>query len=354
MNGPHEPPFVLAAIGDGPACLALRTALRLAGAQAAACTSVAVALEAVAFHLPSALVVDVAMEDGRGWEVVHAGARMGHLPLVVIDRGTDPTTRRAAFAAGADEVVTLPAEPGEVATRVIALAGRARGSAAAPPRYRRRGLVLDVAAHSVRLHGRAVALTPQQFAILLALFEADGATLPRARLLSRIEALDDEQPSERAIDLHVTRLRRRLGDDPKDPQFIEAVYGVGYRLATDASVADGLGDAAEDVLAALPDAVLVVDRQLRIRFANEALARLIARRREELVGKRCGEILDCRDACDETLAGPRCLARAVQSGETTLREVPLRIRTGEDRLDVAYTIAEVPGNDLLTIQIRPR
>jgi DNA-binding response OmpR family regulator len=354
MNAPHEPPFVLVAHGEAAALADLRTALRLAGAQVASCRTVATALEAVTFHLPTVVVVDVAMEDGKGWEVVHAAARAGHLPLIALDRGADPATRPAAFAAGADEVVTLPADPAELATRVVALAGRARRSTAPAPLFRHRGLTLDVAAHTVRLHGRAVALTPQQFAILLALLEANGATLPRARLLARIEAFDDEPPSERAIDLHVTRLRKRLGDDARHPQFIDAVYGIGYRLANDLEAPAGLGDRAEDVLSALPDAVLVVDQHLRIRFANEAVARLLAVPRSELVGKRCADVLDCRDDCGTALGGPRCLARAVQSGDTTLRDVPVRVRAGDGQLDVAYTIAQVPGDGLLTIQIRPR
>jgi len=354
MNGPHEPPFVLVAHGDAAALASLRTALRLAGAQVASCRTVAVALEAVTFHLPTVIVVDVAMEDGKGWEIVHKAARTGRLPLIALDRGVDPTTRPTAFAAGADEVVTLPADPAELATRVVALAGRARRSTVPAPLFRHRGLVLDVAAHAVRLHGRNVALTPQQFAILLALFEANGATLPRARLLARIEALDDEPPSERAIDLHVTRLRKRLGDDAGHPQFIDAVYGIGYRLATQVETAAGLGDQAEDVLSALPDAVLVIDEQLRIRFANEAVARLLAVPSRDLVGRRCADVLECRDDCGVALGGSRCLARAVQSGETTLRDVPVRVRARTEQLDVSYTIAQVPGDGLLTIQLRPR
>src|SRR6266542_1787985 len=111
MNGPHEPPFVLVAHDDAARLDAFRTALRLAGAQVASCKTVRVALEAVTFHLPTVLVVDVGMDDDKGWEVVHAAARAGHLPLIVLDRAADPATRRAAFAAGADEVVRLPTDP---------------------------------------------------------------------------------------------------------------------------------------------------------------------------------------------------------------------------------------------------
>ena len=280
-----EPPFVVLA-DDGRALADLRTALRLAGAHVAACRKASVAVEAVAFHLPNVVIVDVALDDGRGWDVVYAARDHGHLPTIVIDRGADPSARRAAFAAGVDDVVATPFDSGELATRVMTLAGRARRSGPSGPVYRHRGLVLDVAAHAVRLHGRPVVLTPQQFAILRALFEANGATLERSRLLARIETLDDESPSERAIDLHVTRLRRRLGDDAKLPRFVASVYGVGYRLATEELAAEPLSELAEDVLRALPDPLFLIDRQLRVRFANDAAANLLGRPRADIVGRR--------------------------------------------------------------------
>lgn len=354
MAGLPEPPFVLIASDDARARGDLRDALRLAGAQVAACRSVGVALEAIAFHLPSVVVPDVAMESDKGWDVLYAARAQGQLFTIVLDRGGDPATRRAAFAAGADDVVALPCEVGELAARILALAGRARHLGASRPVYRRRGLVVDVAAHSVRLNGRPVALTAQQFAILRALFEANGATLERSRLLARIEALDDEPPTERAIDLHVTRLRRRLGDSARDPRYIEAVYGVGYRLATDHPAPSELGEVAEDVLAALPDALLVIDTQLRVRFANDAATRLLARTRGEIVGRRCSDVLECSDCAGVPLDGPRCFARAVQSGKTTLREVPAEIRAGDERVAVTLTYGLVQSDALLTIGIRPR
>ncbi len=273
-----DPPFVVVANDDLRALSTLRDALRLAGAQVAACRQVSVALDAITFHVPTVVVTDVAMEDGKGWDVVHAARSAGRLSTIVLDRIDDAGTRHAAFAAGADEVIRVPYQLDELTTRVLALAGRADRGAPATV-HRLHGLSVDVSAHAVRLHGRPVVLTAQQFAILAALFEANGVALPRARLLARIEALDDEAPSERAIDLHVTRLRHRLGDDAKEPRYIESVYGIGYRLATNAPGTAQLGDRAEDVLAALPDALLVIDAHRAVRFANDAAMRLLARPR---------------------------------------------------------------------------
>lgn len=355
MNSTPEPPFILVAEDDPAVMSKLRDALRLAGAQVATCRSVPVAVQAVEFHVPNVVVADVLMDGGKGWEVVYAARARGQLPTVVLDRGGAAADRRAAFAAGVDDVVPAGIDAGELAARVMALAARTRQTSSSTPVYRLRGLVLDVGAHSARLNGRPVSLTAQQFAILRALFEANGATLERSRLLARIEALDDEPPSERAIDLHVTRLRRRLADDARKPKYIAAVYGVGYRLASDDGVAaQELGDRAEDVLAALPDALLVIDTERHIRFANEAAARLIARDRAEIIGLRCGEVLACTDCDGLTLDGPRCYARIAQNGVTALRDVPARVRIGEEQVDVAFTYAHVQQDGLLTLGIKPR
>lgn len=348
-----DPPFVVVASDDLRALSTLRDALRVAGAQVAACKQVSVALDAITFHVPTVVVTDVAMENGKGWDVVHAARSAGRLSTIVLDRIDDPATRRAAFAAGADEVIRVPYVLDELTTRVIALAGRA-GRGAPGTVYRLHGLSIDVSAHAVRLHGRPVVLTAQQFAILAALFEANGVALPRARLLARIEALDDEPPSERAVDLHVTRLRRRLGDDAKDPHYIESVYGVGYRLATDAPGSAQLGDRAEDVLAALPDALLVIDGTHHVRFANDAATRLLARPRSELLGRTCGELLECTDCAGVPLAGPRCFARAVLPGAAALRDLPARIRAGNERVPVSLTYGHVQTDGLVTLQIRSR
>ena len=220
MSTSLEPPFILVADDDASRLSGVRAALRLAGAHVAACRSVQIALEALVFHLPNVVVVAPEMEGGKGWDLIYAARAQGQLPTVVLDRDPSGATRQTAFTAGADDVVTVPGDEREFAVRVLGLARRSRHGNVGSPLLRHRGLVMDVAAHTVRVDGRPIDLTAQQFAILRALFEANGATLARDRLLARIESLDEEPPSDRAIDLHVTRLRRRLGDDARTPSGI--------------------------------------------------------------------------------------------------------------------------------------
>ena len=354
MSTLQEPPFVLVADDDAAYLARVRGALRLAGAHVAACRTVKVAIEALEFHMPNVVVVAPEMEAGKGWDLVYAARTQGQLPTVALDRDDSGVTRRTAFTAGVDDVLTLPTDDSELATRIVALAGRSRRTENGTPVFRHRGLVMDVAAHTVRVHGRAIVLTAQQFAILRSLFEANGATLSRDRLLARIESLDEEPPSDRAIDLHVTRLRRRLGDDARRPRWVEAVYGVGYRLATgDGATSDFAGDA-EHVLSALPDPLLVIDGERRVRFANDAATRFLALAQSEIVGQRCGDILHCKDCNGLLLEGSRCFARAVASGDAALRDVPADIAVGDDRVPVRFTYARVHSDGLMTLEIRPR
>lgn len=209
-------------------------------------------------------------------------------------------------------------------------------------RYRHGDLVLDPRTDQVRVRGRHIALTRPQVAILRALFEADGATLSREELLARVGARRGG-PSGRTVDLHVSRLRRRLGDDADAPRYIEAVYGAGYRLVPDA--ADPLhGRYADAVLEALPEPVLLLDERLVVRDVNPAAEALLGRPREHLVGLPCGLATDCRDCEGDPMSGARCLGRAA------LRDgsAPLALRGTVDgsgrRAPVVFTHVRVlPG-----------
>lgn len=355
MRAALDPSFVVL-VDDQPAGVELRDALTAVGAQVIVCRRASNGVDAVDFHRPSAIVVDLEMDAGAGWEVLRAGRSHG-LPVVALDR-TGGSLRRRALAAGADEVVSRPFDATELALRVLAHVQRARPAAMPAAILRHRDLVLDVTAREVRLRGRAVIVTPQQFAILRALLEAGGATLPRTALLARIASLDDEPPSERAIDLHVSRLRRRLGDVGGRPRYIEAVYGMGYRLATaETAGSDVLGGRAAAVLDALPDAIFVVDRDLRIRYANRPAERLLASERGALVGRHCGELLNCRSCDGSVLDGPRCLGRAVLGGRGVLRDEPGAIAAGGATKPVSFSYGEVRTDDderLLTITLHPR
>lgn len=350
MADRYEGGPVLVAEDDGELLAAFREALRADDLLVIGCRTVRTAADAAEFHRPSVAVVDVAMEGGRGWELLHGATTRAGIRWLALDRRGDPLVRRAAFAAGADDVASAPLDASEVAARVRSLQRRDRGVADTAV-LRHRDLVLDLSSHEVRVGGRPVSLTAQQFAILRALCEARGAALHRSQLLARIAAVDDEPPSDRAIDLHVSRLRRRLGEPAH--RYIEAVYGIGYRLAPTDAPAPLPSDAASAVLEAMDQAVIVIDGALRIRSANRAASRLLER--DDLVGRGCDEVMGCRTPDGVPLAGPSCIGRAVLSGGGRVANGKLCVRSSGwwMEVDLAHTPIRVNGGeDLVAIEIR--
>lgn len=334
----------------------LRDALRAAGLQVVTCRQVRTAREAIDFHRPEVVVVDVGMQGDRGWDVLHAARRHVGLSVIVVLRSPDTLARRSAFAAGADDVVDPPHDVQEIAARTATVAGRHRAETRAAPVYRHRDLVVDVAAQEARLRGRPIRLTPQQFAILAALCEARGAALHRSHLVARIGSLDDEAASERSVDLHVSRLRHRLGDDAQHPRYVQAVYGVGYRLAIDHDAREGLTEDLAAMLDALPDALLVLDDRLRVSFANHAAEALLGRDRVDVLGAPCEAILQCRSCEGTALAGPRCLGRVVLAGSSGLRDVDAVVHVPSGTLRVLFSHTRVRldgGREVVAISIRP-
>lgn len=343
-------------VDDEPAADALRVALRAAGAQVISCRRAAPATQALDFHRPSLVLIDPECDGGRGWDVLRTAGRDARAPVIALERARGDTARRAMLASGAHECIAKPFQADEVAARVMALVRLSRPHPAHGPVFRRGDLVIDVAAHAVRVAGRPVVLTAQQFAILRALCEVDGATLARSHLLARIAGLDDLPASERAVDLHVARLRRRLGGGRE--RFVETVYGAGYRLAVaPQQPAADLPASPTELLDALTEPVLVVDGTLTVRFANASALRLLGKERDAVVGRRCGDVLGCRAAGGEPLEGPRCLGRAVLSNGGVLRNVGAIVRGADGDLAVELSYgktARESGSPLLAISLRSR
>lgn len=350
MAGRYEGGSVLVAEDDAEMLGAIREALRAEDLRVIGCRTVRTAAEAAEFHRPSVVVVDVAMEGGRGWELLHGTAPRPGTRLLVLDRRAEPLVRRAAFAAGADDVASAPLDPAEIASRVRSLQKRDHGDADGAV-LRHRDLVVDVASHEVRIAGQTVSVTAQQFAILRALCEARGATLHRSQLLARIAAIDDEPPSDRAVDLHVSRLRRRLGEP--GCRYIEAVYGIGYRLAPAEASPALPGDAASAILDAMDEGVIVIDPTMRIRSANRAAARLLGC--DDLVGRPCEEVLGCRTPDGSPITGHMCLGRAVMAGGGPIPHVRAVVHANGSakEVDLSHTAVSVDGGPrLVAIEIR--
>ena len=143
---------------------------------------------------------------------------------------------------GADDYLPKPFSPAELVLRVKSILRRTEGDgeerASAPSLKVAPGheiahadLLVDPARYEVRRSGAPVELTRVEFRLLMVLLEADGRVMTRDQLLDAVYGQDATEVLDRTIDVHVGRLREKLGDEPRSPQYIATVRGVGYRAA---------------------------------------------------------------------------------------------------------------------------
>jgi DNA-binding response OmpR family regulator len=141
----------------------------------------------------------------------------------------DEADRVVGLELGADDYVAKPFSPRELLARIRAVLRRAQPEAQAE-RLAAGGIEVDVPSRHVSVDGSGVELTGIEFDILLALVRRAGRVVPRTALLSEA-GRDDVVVGERTVDVHISKLRKKLGDDPRSPKRIRTVRGVGYVLA---------------------------------------------------------------------------------------------------------------------------
>lgn len=203
------------------------------------------ALAAIEDERPALVVLDLMLPGLDGRAVIRAVRREpdGDVPIIVLSARGGTLDRIAGLEDGADDYLPKPFSPAELVVRVRRILARTERTAAAggdegaadasraPVVLRHADLTLDPARYEVRLGDDAVALTTVEFRLLQALLEADGRVLTRDRLLDLVYGADQADVLDRTIDVHVRRLRDKLGDDPDAPRYVATVRGVGYRLA---------------------------------------------------------------------------------------------------------------------------
>jgi DNA-binding response OmpR family regulator len=177
-----------------------------------------------------AVLLDVMMPGMDGLTVLKSlRARWPSLPVIMLTAKGDETDRVVGLELGADDYLAKPFSPRELLARIKAVLRRA-----SPDLGRQRltagGVVVEVESRSVRVGGEPVELTGLEFDLLLALIRRAGQVVPRSSLLAQA-GRGDVIVNERAVDVHISHLRKKLGDDP--PKFIKTVRGVGYVLAKD-------------------------------------------------------------------------------------------------------------------------
>ena len=186
-------------------------------------------LAALAADTYDAVLLDVMMPGMDGLEVLRRLRARSRIPVLMLTARGDEADRVVGLELGADDYVPKPFSPRELLARLRAVLRRAQPEAAAE-RLAVAGIEVDVGARSVRVEGAEVELTGLELDILVALMRRAGRVVPRSSLL-REAGRGDVAVNERTVDVHISKLRKKLGDDPGAPRRIRTVRGVGYVLA---------------------------------------------------------------------------------------------------------------------------
>lgn len=188
-------------------------------------------LAALAAGAFDAVLLDLMMPGMDGVEVCRRIRAASRIPIIMLTAKGDETDRVVGLEMGADDYVPKPFSPRELLARLRAVLRRAAPAAPDEDATLAVGdITIDVASRQVHIGGVAVELTGLEFDILLTLARRPGRVVARETLLAQA-GRDDVTVSDRAVDVHVSHLRRKLGDDARPPAIIKTVRGVGYVLA---------------------------------------------------------------------------------------------------------------------------
>lgn len=179
---------------------------------------------------PALVILDVMMPEMDGWEAARLIRKESQIPLLFLTARVDDIDHVTGLEIGADEYITKPFSPRVLVAHVRALLRRVYGDlGTVAPVWRAGNLEVNSETHTVTRAGERIELTPTEFELLAALIARPGRVFTRAELLDRLQG-QSFAAFERAIDVHVKNLRAKIEPDPRDPQYIETVFGVGYRM----------------------------------------------------------------------------------------------------------------------------
>lgn len=182
---------------------------------------------------PDLVILDIMMPEMDGWEAARLIRRDSLVPLLFLTARVDDIDHVTGLEIGADEYLTKPFSPRVLVAHVRALLRRAYGeTTAAAVAWRVGDLEVNSETRTVTRAGQRIDLTPTEFELLAVLIARPGRVFTRAELLDRLQGASFAA-YERAIDVHIKNLRAKIEPDPREPQYIETVFGVGYRMRAD-------------------------------------------------------------------------------------------------------------------------
>lgn len=181
---------------------------------------------------PDLIILDLTMPVMSGLDAFKIIREESRVPVIMLTSRVDEVDRVVGLELGADDYVTKPFSPREVAARVKTVLRRSGSplEQAAASELAVGDLRVNVLEHEVRVGGKAAELTATEFHILEVLAEQPGRTFTRTQLLDRVKS-GELEIFDRTLDRHIANLRRKIEPDPANPRYVLTVIGVGYKMA---------------------------------------------------------------------------------------------------------------------------
>ena len=216
----------------------LRDALNAEGFAVTVASTGGEGIRLVAAERPDLVLLDIGLPDMDGRDVCRKLRSSSEVPIIMLTaRGTE-TDRVVGLELGADDYIVKPFSVAELAARMRAVLRRARNGPDtddSPAGMRIGDVELDERTWSATLAGETITLARREFELLLVLMRNAGTVMSRERLMEEVWDTNWFGPTK-TLDVHISALRRKLGDDPNDPTYIHTIRGVGFRFATHADV----------------------------------------------------------------------------------------------------------------------
>jgi two-component system alkaline phosphatase synthesis response regulator PhoP len=205
----HQAGFDVLEAVDGPSALALARAEK-----------------------PDMIVLDLGLPGMDGLDVTRELRASSSVPIIMLTARSEESDRIVGLELGADDYVTKPFSPKELLARIRAVLRRADATIGGGEIVRAGPVEIDRPKRRVTVDGRRIELTASEFDVLLVLARKPGRIFTRAQLLDAVHGVSFES-YERSVDAHIKNLRRKIETDPRRPELVLTVYGVGYKF-TDA------------------------------------------------------------------------------------------------------------------------
>ncbi len=173
------------------------------------------------------VILDYMLPDMNGFEVLKAIRQSNNLPVIMLTAKGATTDKVVGLELGADDYIPKPFEPRELAARIHSALRRSQGQVKIGPVVSYGSLKIDYHQHVVSVNGAIADLTTSEFETLSLLAKNNGKVLSRDEIIDELRGIEWDA-FNRSVDITMSRLRAKLGDDPKKPKFIKTVWGSGY------------------------------------------------------------------------------------------------------------------------------